>query len=98
MSKQTKPLEPEFSPGQKVWTSKWALSEGIKAATFVKRTWATEIGCFDILVDGEDEPRSFWAKSIHATEESARAASNSQRNRRIKSLQKQIFKLEQLRF
>ncbi len=98
VSKKTKPPEPQFEKGQKVWISKWALSRGIVSATFVQKPWL-DINClFEVMIDGDAKIHIVYGKQFHATKEEAIIAADNQRHKRIKSLQKQIAKLEQLKF
>ena len=98
MTELTKQALFEFKPGQRVWISKWAVSKGvIKGATFVGKRWSNA-SFVDLMVDGEKEKALFWPREFHASEAEARAAAKTWRQRRIITLQKQIAKLEQMKF
>lgn len=98
MSKKTKSPAPEFENGQCVWISKWALSDGIKTATFVGKTWSNADFLFNLILDGTKGETTFFGREFHVTEQEAITAANCKKDKRIKSLQKQIAKLEQLKF
>ncbi len=84
----------EVKKGQKVWLSKYALTEGIEET-------AAQSECIDdqyIKVEARQWYIYKLGRDVHLSREGAAKEAEAMRKKKIASLQKQIQKLEALKF
>lgn len=83
-----------ITEGQFVWVVKYALTDGVRRTAATKTSDNEYVLCRSI--------NAFWSfkigKDVFLTEEEALQAAEKMRLKKIKSLQKQIKKLEEMRF
>lgn len=84
----------EVKKGQKVWLSKYALTEDVEET-------AIQSDCIDgqyIRVEARKYGIYKIGRDVHTSREDAVKAADAMRKKKIASLQKQIKKLEALKF
>lgn len=93
MTKKSRSPQSLFAKGQKVWIIKERDGFTLSAGKFSGEVWP-----FGVIPEGSTIEQPFVPKHICVTEYEAREEANAMIKARIKSLRKQITKLEQMKF